>query len=381
MRRLFFCVLLATVSCLPSAVSAQSSWRWTDISKKIGVRQNRPVWAVAEARGYLFITDGLAFVKGGKVKRLNGSSGTDLTRSLRDVGLTRVDDIVSDGKTVLFLKNVTARDTTFEVVSFNGKQFLNHTDRLRAWFDPDEGIASISGNGGKWLFVTTKGKVRVFPNLDNLRSRPEATSGVEPAVPVSDLSEDYRSDIGYSFRHTSPADNRAYLPVAAVPFGRGWLIAQRSVNTTFLVYNPLTGVEDVTEQIGKIERLQAIASNGRSVLIAGTNRADGMTDRLRLLTPTGMEDLSKSAAALPFSSWNRALIGWNGSSWMILSGKHLARFDGRKFQSLPKTKDYFLSLAGSSNGTFLLGGLVSSASRDEVPVRLTAKLVSVKEAR
>ena len=66
---------------------------------------------------------------------------------------------------------------------------------------------------------------------------------------------------------------------------------------------------------------------------------------------------------------------------MILNGKDLLRFDGTHFESLGKTRDYFLTIAGAPDGSFVLGGVVSEKSRDEIPNRLTAKLVRVVESR
>ena len=218
--------MTAGILFTPFVAGAQSPWAWSDISRNIGQPRNRPVWAVAQARGFWYFTDGIGFENGGHVQRGNGMILADLTRALTRAGLLRVDDIVSDGKTVLFLKNVMGRSPLFEVVSFDGVKFVNRTERLRAWFDADEGIASVSGRDGQWAFVTTKGKVRIFPNFENLRSRPVATSGVEPVVPVGDLPQ-FAGAISYSIRHASPADGHGDIPVAIVPFDKGWLIAQQ----------------------------------------------------------------------------------------------------------------------------------------------------------
>ncbi len=372
--------MTAGILFTPFVAGAQSPWAWSDISRNIGQPRNRPVWAVAQARGFWYFTDGIGFENGGHVQRGNGMILADLTRALTRAGLLRVDDIVSDGKTVLFLKNVMGRSPLFEVVSFDGVKFVNRTERLRAWFDADEGIASVSGRDGQWAFVTTKGKVRIFPNFENLRSRPVATSGVEPVVPVGDLPQ-FAGAISYSIRHASPADGHEDIPVAIVPFDKGWLIAQRRENTTFLSYTTIAGAVDITARVGHIERLQAIAWNGTSVLLAGTQRSDGVTDRIIYLEPDKVTDFSDQARLIPFKTPSRVIAAWNGTSWMILNGKDLLRFDGTHFESLGKTRDYFLTIAGAPDGSFVLGGVVSEKSRDEIPNRLTAKLVRVVESR
>ncbi len=45
-----------------------------------------------------------------------------------------------------------------------------------------------------------------------------------------------------------------------------------------------------------------------------------------------------------------AIVGYNGKSWMIVSGKDLVRFDGTNFQSYGQTRDYFVQTIGNGNG-------------------------------
>lgn len=335
---------------------------------------------MAQAGGAWYFTDGLDFAKGGHVWRTNGTTSSDITDRIRGAGLNRVDDIVSNGTVALFLQDVAAANNSFGIVSYDGTSYVSRGDRLRAWFDADEGIASITGSETEWAIVTTKGKIRIIGDFNNLRSRPTATSGQEPATPVADIGP-FSSDLKYNFRHASPADQKDYLPEVAVPYNGGWFLAFKTVDgsMSYLFYSTRTGSIDMSDVIGNMTKIHAVASNGMSVLLAGSAADDVKTDRVLLLTQGQAVDLSSAAASVPFKTWNRAIIGWNGMSWMILSGKNLVRLQDGAFQDLGKTRDYFLNIAGSADGSFLLGGVVSDRSQDAVPSRLTAKLVRVNE--
>lgn len=374
----FLAVLFGLV---PFVVSAQAQpWNWSDISNKLNARTNRPVWAMARAGSVWFTTDGQDLSARGHVWRTDGTNVKDITSDVRGAGIGRVDDIVSDGSTVLFLKDVALPGNVFEAVSFDGSKYVNRTEQLRAWFDADEGLAQVSGSHLGWAFVTTKNRVRISGPIDRLKMRPEAKSGDEMAVPVDEVPE-YAYTARYASHHVSPDERSGFFPAAAVPFENSWFIAQRKADgkTGFLVWNRTTGMEDVTSRSGGIVELRFIASNGATVLVAGSTVAHGATDRVLLIGAESTTDLTEQAATvLPFD-WSHAIAGWNGTSWMILSGKQLVRFDGSAFVSYGKTRDYFLNIDGAPNGTFLLGGVVSDASHNDVPEKLVAKLVRVTE--
>ena len=108
-------MLAMGLTAITNAASSQTGPRkWSDISDKLNVRKNRPVWASAFAHPYWYLTDGQELYTGGHVWKTDGSVMTDITAEVRKAGLNRVDDIVTDGTTVIFLKNVVSATRNFE---------------------------------------------------------------------------------------------------------------------------------------------------------------------------------------------------------------------------------------------------------------------------
>ena len=59
-------------------------------------------------------------------------------------------------------------------------------------------------------------------------------------------------------------------------------------------------------------------------------------------------------------SSKRFIVAYNGKSWVIINNEKLRRFDGNNFQNYGETRDYFVTISGNGNGTFLVGGVVSA---------------------
>jgi hypothetical protein len=134
-----FVMGIAASAYVPKTHAGGSVWSWTDISNKIAERQNRPIWAITRGEPYWYFTDGQELYSGGHVWRTDGTYIADITVEVRNAGLTRVDDIVSDGSTVLFLKNITNRDASVEGLSYNTQRgYQSLTSPLR----------SAAANGG-----------------------------------------------------------------------------------------------------------------------------------------------------------------------------------------------------------------------------------------
>lgn len=358
------------VGLAPAASASTGPWTWTDLSSQIAERQSRPVWASAFSSPYWFFTDGQDLYSGGHVWKTDGSSVSDITLDVRNAGLSRVDDIVSDGQTILFLKNVTSRNHSFEVVSYNGS-YVNRTSVLRSMFDADTDVASVAGKNGVWTIVTTKGRVIRWDGSSNSISTFVTTESP------------FKGDIAYSVRHASPADGYLHLPVTVVPIADGaWLVTVRESNgmIRFWKYASNGTATDLTSQFASMAYLHAIASNGTTALLTGGENSTSYANRVYTYDGTTIRNVSSAAGSLPFSSWNRVRIGWNGASWMILNGKDLVRFDGSSFQNLGRTRDYFVTLSGNGNKTFLVGGAESTDGIADGPAfPLVAKLVKVVE--
>jgi len=360
------------------ASATSDPWQWVDVSDKLTVRRDRPVWAIARAEKYWYLTDGQDLRTGGHVWRTTGSNMSDVTKEVRNAGLNRVDDLVSDGQTVLLLSRVMAADASFEVVAQAGA-LTNLTLMLRQAVLPDEGLASVSGKDGVFLFVTTHGRILAWNSITQTISQlpdvPGATAyrGLYPGV------------LRYSVRKTSPYGSTFYL--TAVPHSKGWLMVLRAPmgsqalskvfryeNNTYSDITPLFSPSGLT-------RIYTLASNGQKVFMVASDVSTGAANRVYTYDGVEFSDLAALTSKLPSIDWARALVTHTGRSWMIVSGKDLVRFTGDRFEVLGQTLDYFVTLAGDANGKILLGGAVSNSNRPTEPTKpLTAKLVTVTDS-
>lgn len=147
-----------------TAVAATSPWTWSDISSQVSVRKNRPVWALAYAKPYWYFTDGQALAKTGHVWRTDGWTPKDITKDVKNAGITRVNDITSDGTTVAFNghEKLAYSDGTNVYLSGNG---ANRTVAIpTALASLDWKNAKIAWTGGSWMILVGKNLVRFDGN-------------------------------------------------------------------------------------------------------------------------------------------------------------------------------------------------------------------------
>jgi hypothetical protein len=376
-RSMFAGAALAAIALGFSATAASAAtgpWNWTDVSSQVSLRQNRTVWAMVHAGSSYFGTDGLD-LSVGRVWQTNPSGmATDLTSIIRNAGLTRVDDIATDGKTVLFLKNMTSSINSQEVVSYTDGVATNNSALIQSALQPNEGVASISGSNGSWVIATTRGNLLSWNGVSaptqinqslgyaqDINAIPALTGGTNGYVPSSNGQ---RRDIASSIYVTS-------------------------VNSKFLVTLTMsTGVKefsfdgvtfsDVTAQFPAADHVVSIASNGANALLLVT-KTNGTAVAHSLVQYDGSNAL-QSAVPINLSVPAFPKMTWTGSSWMILSGKNIYRYANSSLESYGQTKDFFTSIASDGVGSVLLGGAASQTNLTDAPVfPLNAKLVAVAE--
>lgn len=386
---LVFAPALYGVMALP--VHAETGpWNWTDNSSQISIRTNRPVWAVAFANGSWFYTDGQDLTTTGHVWKSDGKTSKDISADIRNVGMWRVDDIVSDGKTVLFLNNVAPRNNSIEVIAFDGS-YKNLTASFRKALASGEGIVQLAGNSGKWALTTSKGRVLVYtPSTDTFKQA--ADFGVE-LIPY--LAGNPKS-VGYVQNHVS---NRT-LAIGILPLKDGWLLSREAPwlngpNMHFkarfaFVDQDAFAIELDTKGL-VMDYVTSLASNGDSALIAGIGNSqpfgphgnppvivftfDGKT-----FTEISSTFISSQQKPIFPEYLGHAQIAWTGTSWMILNGKDVYRLNGDQLESYGQTRDYFTSMASDNAGHVMLGGAASTNDAGYTPsFPLAAKLVSVTE--
>jgi hypothetical protein len=396
----------AIMLALPTALHAAASpWKWSDITSSVKVSSaNRMVWSVARMGEDVVSTDGMAFTNGGSAWVLDSKNVySDLTASLKKYGLTRVDDIVSNGKEVIFLQDVTNNNPNYRAVAWDGKTFADVASHLRSCLAEGTGLAFLGGIN-LWLMEGSDGLIQ---NAEFGSRKDCDAAWMSKAVAWKDTATDARGEVcggklnatfpypaslAYGVRKVSPADGHDVFLQAVQPFGLPSIVATKDLCTdtrkrkmTFLASYLLP--VDITNDVGSFEEIGFLAANETAFLVAGNDVAGSGVTKVLYIDSRGnwsekpkVTDFTEQALNLPVRDWNRAIAGWNGKSWMILFGQDLVRFDGKMFTYLGKTRDRFFTIAGSDDGSFILGGTEWNASDSDQSRRLRAKYVRVQEA-
>jgi len=347
-------------------------WQWNDISDKLSIRENRPVWASAYAHPYWYLTDGQELYTGGHVWKTDGSIMTDITTEVRNAGLNRVDDIVSDGQTIMFLKNVVSNTNNYEVLTYKDGTWGYPAGTWRNNMNSNEAIASINGKDGVWMIVTSQ--ARVFKWSVGTNSLTQVTL---PSY------SGYGHNQPYSVRHVSPADKQSvFTAPQVVPTSGGWIFALPQTNATVNVYFYQNGYFNPLST--SLSNIQFIASNGSQVLIKGEQTVNSYygdyTYKQGFVTINGNSvNNFGHDYKVPGMDWSKTIAAYNSKSWIILSEKYLYKFTDSGFVGYHNTNDYFVTVSSNGNGAFLLGGAVSYDGLNSPSSPLTAKLVRVDE--
>jgi hypothetical protein len=377
MKRFFINIVAASIAItawsVPLTHAATGPWNWTDISGQLSERTNRPVWAIARTNGYWFYTDGQNLSNGGQAYRYDGTSQVTITSDLRNAGIERVDDIVSDNSgTVLFLQDVVRRDNSFKVVAYQSGLYQNLTIYLRNNLQSDEGISSITGRNGTWYVITTKARLlswnanTTYPTVITLPSD------------VRNSLEYTESNMVYNVNQGSAPVGSDRLPLGMVPIANNkWLLAAdlTNGNVKYYTYDGSSFTDmTTTNDIG----IYKLVSNGTTAVIFVMNANYG-TAGGSIITYDGITRTTVTNADLVSLPRKDVVMDWDGTSWMIVRGKDLYRLNNNTIESYGRIADYIVTAAGDTNGRFLLGGAVSDTNNDQPTSPLTAKLLMVTE--
>lgn len=365
---------LAMTLWTPRIAQAQTGYIWTDISAQLTERQNRPVWAIARAGSYWFYTDGQDLWNGGQVYRYDGTTQVNITLDIRNAGLSRVDDIVSDGSSVLFLKNVVRLDNSFEILKWNGSSYVGVGSYIRNSFATNEGLRSIVGRDGIWYIVSTNNRLLRWSGDSSTPVNVTLPSNAKPANTTNNL---------YQIDHTTI--NSDY-EIGIVPVANGnWIIVARdgssTRSTTLYRYNGLnfTSIESAVW-------VSLLASNGTEAVAAlygggicaspSLYKSNGLS--FQIIPNTGGGACSAPSENPPI--FENTIMGWDGSDWLIvIHGKRLYQLTGTTFTDLGETRDFLTAASGDGKGHILMGGAASELGVSKPTNPLTAKLLWVTE--
>jgi hypothetical protein len=380
MKRLitpFITAAMAMALVMPSIANAATGpWSWHDISSRVTYQTQRPIWAAAWSEDGWFYTDGLNLWSGGQVYWFDGQTSSMVTLDVRNANVERVDDMVSDrAGTVLFLQDVVRCNNTFRVAAYKNGSYVNYTDTVRSVFDSNEGISSITGRGGEFMIVTTKG--RLFRWYANATPPREIT--LPSAVRSMSVSN---NEMLYNVNHGVWQDNYSIrLAMVPVQSGNSWLLVARlnSSDTRLYKYNG-SSFSQISEP-ADFGRILAVQSNGNQALMFVEYRGDG-SYHATIYNGSAWNDVAAVSAYDSSGLLNEKEfdVDYNGESWMLIhKNKRLYRLTKNGLENYGETKDFFLTVAGNDSGEFLLGGAASEKGRSTPLSPLSAKLVRVVE--
>lgn len=379
-----------SLAVIPLSASAAPTLNWTDLSGQLTTRTNRPVWAMAYASPYWFYTDGHDLWDGGQVYRYDGQTQTNITVNVRNAGISRVDDIVSDGTSVLFLKGVAAKNNQFEVLKYTNGSYLNVSSAIRGAFSNNEGLKSVVGRNGDWYLTTSNLRVLKW---NGTTANP---SGITLPSSLQEILNVYQNEntSGYfSYCSDSIENNACSLKIVPISGGQWLLTSGKSAyhtngawrDSVFYKYNGST-FTDITDTVRSViggAPLTAVSSNGDTAIVTAIGFGGGES----LSTFVSGSDVRKITLPCNHDLWlvcdplltEKAI--WTGSRWILPgNNKYLYTLTSDGIVTfVGEMRDYFIDGASNGNGTILLGGAVSVLGNTQPTSPLTAKLSKVTE--
>ncbi|MBP9869111.1 hypothetical protein KBC59_00945 [Patescibacteria group bacterium] len=374
-------LLAATVLAgAPSLTQAATSpWSWTDVSNQLTVRNNRPVWAMAYGNGNWFYTDGLDLWNGGQVYRFDGYTQVNITTEVRNAGLNRVDEIVTDGTNIIFFKDIFRVDNAVEAIRYRDGSYSNITGLIRAGLDSNEGISSIVGRNGTWMMVSTRARLVRFNENFSSYSR------LSVPTEIKQFSSS-NSDLLYSAHHRMDRNGGILL----APVGNKFLLLvdftmHSSTPNRDIVGYLYDGTSFVKTSLPSgIHSFSGIASNDSRALVFGyTLGGHGAWGQLLEFDGTTWKNLDGFSSGgyggdySYFKDSSNFLATWTGSEWMIISGKEQYRVVNNSIELVDTLRDYFITDASNNSGTVLLGGAESDTFANGPIFPLQAKLAKL----
>ncbi|MBD3251172.1 hypothetical protein GF380_01735, partial [Candidatus Uhrbacteria bacterium] len=372
MKRLVFNVIAAAISMtlwIPQVgQAAQTPWVWTDTSDTLTYRDSRLVWTMAHADGNWFYSDGLDLNRGGQAYAFDGANHRNITQQLRNAGLQRVDDIVTDqNNTALFLQDVVRFDHQLNIVAYQDGSYANITNLVKPQLKANEGLSSLIGRNGTWMAVTTHGRIFRI-SLQTLSVQEIARPDVLNTMNLGD-------EMRYRVQQGSAATEFGHR-LSLLPAGNQWVLIAKPDHGPIQIATYEHGTWSTTAST-ELDRVVHIAQNGTDLLLIDANHDAWIYTNGYLTKHPAME----TEAAMTFKQLHAnapMVTSWNGASWMLIAdGKMLYRITTQVFEHYSTTRDYFIDSASNENGVTLLGGAVSEQGLNEPLFPLTAKLVYV----
>ncbi len=342
-------IFSALLGALIAPVIANTrAWNWKDISSILPHRDGQAITFVSQRQQDALVSDGT------NVYLLNAGHLTNLTARFEAAGVSRVDQLVSDGRSWMIISR-SSQHPEGQVFLTNGSSITN----VSTLIEPSYNDIRASGHDGVWYFrvlhQSQNGQANQWDlvNWNGLNSRPVFVN-----MPTA-----WQTD-------------GTILPVFinggwfAMGQGLVWRVDQNAITTQLSNLPTFSQIVNIWP-----------SSQGALVATANTTNTSAQADHLWIFDGSHWNDVTAQANTFGVLNVGRGNIhaAWTGDYWMIISGKKLIRVDGLQFIDEGRTRDLFLSMTSDENGHLLLGGLVSTGDNELASQPQTAKLVIVED--
>jgi len=132
------------------------------------------------------------------------------------------------------------------------------------------------------------------------------------------------------------------------------------------VVNNVKDVVFVQDTPGAQTATKYVELYGNALSVGTSNEKSAGFGRVPQITNNGI---------LPKEILDKSQAAYNGKLWLIVTGKNIYATDGKGVKDLGRTRDFFTTVTVDLDGSFWLGGAVSTFDNDQPGLPLTAKLV------
>jgi hypothetical protein len=375
-------VALAALTSIAPVSADLDAWTWSDKSVELPIRDDIRFTSMASRQGAWLLSDGNSLL------RFDGSKVTDLTQQARDRGLRSIKLIASDNRNWL-VWNKSANDV-------RGQLWL-HDDST--WTDissvlpPSVETLEATGYAGSWMLrASSRGTSRsIF-----LSSVNAAPSDLVLPINASALAPGCIKESSGSTLCTGV--NRA-MSAGGVWFLIGGATEARSANgitpeRTSMKLWRLSGTEFIAvKNVPAAKFVSNIWQTEAGVMVATSESpmSPRLADRLWIFNGYSWRELSPQAKALGLlpADVTNMKVAYGGTSWMIISGNTLYRYDGTTIRSKGDARVTVNALAGGNGFTltgmdanglaslFAISDRVIDEPKDTTPVANAAAIASL----
>ncbi|MCK9361311.1 hypothetical protein M0Q28_03715 [Patescibacteria group bacterium] len=375
-------IALAALTSVAPVSADLDAWSWNEKSAELPRREDVRFTAMAARQGAWLLSDGASLL------RFDGNTVSDLTQEARDRGLRSIKRIASDNRSwMIWSKNADEG---------RGQLWLRDdsiwTD-LTQVLPPSVDTLDITGSAGVWVLrATSRGTSRSI-YLSGTNAIP-----ADLALPIdaSPLSPGCVKETSGSTLCTGV--NRA-VNAGGMWFWIGGATEARSANgatpgRTSIKLWRLSGTEFVSvKNVPAAKFVSGVWQTQAGVLVATSESPMNplMTDRLWLFNGYSWRELSGQAKALGLlpADASGMKVAHGGTSWMIVSGNKLYRYDGVSLRSKGTARVSVTALAGGNGfalagvdatgfaSLFAIGDNVADESKDTTPTANAAAIASM----